>query len=83
MINEALSQGLPVIASNRIVSSYNLIKNNINGFIVDNIEQDEILQIMKDYIKDINPATCLKTAKENTIEKMIQSHLEILKELEK
>lgn len=83
MINEALSQGLPAIASNRIVSSYNLITNNYNGFIVDILDKDHILNIMQTLINKIDQSNCLNTSKENTIEKMITTHLEILKEFEK
>lgn len=83
MINEALSQGLPTIASNRIVSSYNLITNNYNGFIVDISNKENILDIMQNLINKVDPNNCLKTSRENTIEKMITSHLEVLKEFKK
>lgn len=82
MINEALSQGLPVIASNAIVSANALIKSGINGIIV---KYDDISAI-KDAIincQTLESSECIKTAQENTIEKMIESHLKIFEELQK
>lgn len=81
MVNEALSQGLPVICSNKVVSAYKLI-NGKDGFIVDiSNDQDIISAIEK--VNRLNPINCLEVARENTIEKMVESHVKILKELEK
>ena len=81
MVNEALSQGLPVICSNKVVSAYKLI-NGKDGFIVDISNDQDIISAIE-RVDSLNPMNCLEVARENTIEKMIESHIKILKELEK
>lgn len=79
--NEAMSQGLAVIASNRVVSSYHLVKNGINGYIV---PIDETALILK-AIDELNPLMgekSIETARENTIEKMSDAVIKILKEMQ-
>lgn len=76
MINEALSQGLPVICSNKIVSAYKLIDSS-NGIIVDDNSEHEIMSAIKE-ISQKDPLMCLNKAKENTIEEMVKSHLNII-----
>jgi len=80
MINEALSQGLPIVASNAIVAAKHLIKEGQNGYLVGCTDIESINNAIKK-VQTINPNHCLDTAKNNTIEKMIESHLEIFKEL--
>jgi len=44
VIVEAASQGLPIIASDRVPSAYELVENNENGFIIDSDNiQDELI----------------------------------------
>lgn len=80
MINEALSQGLPVVASKAIVAANHLIKEGQNGCLVNYNDIENINSAVKK-VQTINRNHCLDTAKNNTIEKMIESHLEIFKEL--
>ena len=77
-INEALANGLPVIASNNIISAKHLIKNGYNGYVVHDIE--ETVHAMNN-IKNININNVLKTANENTIEASAQIHYSCFKEL--
>ena len=81
MINEALSQRLPVISSSKVMAALNLI-NDRTGILVDPDDETAIIKALDD-ISKINPEECVLTAKENTIEKMIESHVKIIKELEK
>lgn len=80
--NEAFASSLPVISSNRVISSRHLIKDGYNGYLVnlDNIEMINDL-LNKDY--DHMRLNALNTAYENTIEKMIESHKIIFEEMKK
>lgn len=77
VINESMSQGLPIISSININSSKKLIKDGYNGIFIKNIDHLSIDKALED-IKNIKKENCLKVAKENTIEQMIQDHLKIL-----
>lgn len=80
MINEALSQGLPVISSDKVISARHLIETGKNGFLVDYADRQSTLNaIAKIGTEDFSQAA-LATAKENTIEKMVAAHIQILKE---
>lgn len=76
VINEALSMGANVLASNRMVATQQLIKDGSNGLIFDynSSLRDKILELTKyDFFEQAT-----KTAKANTIEKMVEKHLEII-----
>ncbi|MCH5172221.1 MAG: glycosyltransferase [Erysipelotrichales bacterium] len=82
MINEALSQGLPTICSNKIVSAYKLI-NKESGIMV-NIDSNLDIESALNYIfNNYENFKCQSISEQNTIEAMIESHLTILKEMEK
>ncbi|MCH5180026.1 MAG: glycosyltransferase [Erysipelotrichales bacterium] len=82
MINEALSQGLPTICSNKIISAYKLI-NEQTGIMVDITNEQEIKSALSYIINNYEKFKCQNMSEQNTIEKMIESHLTILKEMEK
>ena len=73
---EALANGLPVISSNKVVSSLKLIKNDFNGRLVNLDNNDEI----RDAISCVSYSmskNAIEVAKENTIEKMAEAHKDI------
>ncbi len=79
---EAMANGLPVISSDRVVSSRHLIQNGKNGYIVSLDKEEEI----KNAINSINTNmifSSILTAKENTIEKTAEAHAEIFKDIVK
>jgi glycosyltransferase involved in cell wall biosynthesis len=77
VINEALSQGLGVVASDKMVAALKLIENDVNGYIVNIENVDEIIQaINKIATKDFF-AEAIATASKNTIELMVARHVEI------
>ncbi|HML99813.1 MAG TPA: glycosyltransferase [Bacilli bacterium] len=80
MINEALSQGLPVIASSKIISARSLIKEGKNGFLVDP-DNDEAIIAHIDSLNTDMSLSALATAKKNTIEKMVSAHKAIIEDL--
>lgn len=76
VINEALAMGTNVLASNRMVATRQLIVNRVNGLVYDYADclKDKIIELVKyDFFDE-----AIKTASENTIEKMVKRHLEII-----
>ena len=80
--NEAFSMGLPVLSSNKVVGSKHLIKDGENGFLVDLSQNNEIIEKIN-LLKTIPSQRAIDTAKENTIELMVDSMVKIIKELKK
>ena len=78
--NEAFAMGLPVLSSNKVVGSRHLIKDGVNGFLVDLSENHDII-LKIDKLKDLSAEAAISTAKENTIEKMVTSMVNIIKSL--
>ena len=77
VINEAMSKGLPIITSNRCNAGIELIKNGVNGFIVDINNIDEVLDATLLLIKDEKMRETmgknnLTKIKEYTIERMAE-----------
>jgi len=80
MINEAFSQGLPVISSDKVVSARHLIKRGINGYLVNYTDSASVMDaIGKIGTKDFS-LEAISTAKQNTIELMVDAHVKILEE---
>lgn len=80
--NEAFAMGLPVLSSNKVVGSLHLIKDGVNGYLVDlNNNEDIIDKINR--LKDIDTSEAIKTAKENTIELMVKTTVDIINGLAK
>ena len=81
VINEALSQGLPVISTKNVNSAIHLIKNNFNGFLFDELNSQEMIEAISKLDKENYFKNCIMTAKENTIEKMAQTHIGIFERI--
>lgn len=77
--NEAFSRGLPVLSSNKVVGSRHLIKDGKNGFLVDLSKNNDIIDKINN-LKNCSFEEVNKTAKENTIEKMVESMIKIIEE---
>jgi glycosyltransferase involved in cell wall biosynthesis len=78
---EALANGLPVISSDKVVSSLKLIKNNFNGFVVSLDNDSEIVDAISRVSNEMSEHA-IEVAKENTVEKMAEAHKNIFLELE-
>lgn len=70
VVNEAMSQGIPVISNTNVNAAKKLIKNEINGYITNDFSADNILGISTKLLDNEIQKNCINTAKENTIEKM-------------
>ena len=78
---EAMANGLPVISSDRVVSSLDLIENGINGYLVDLNNKETILSAINNVKEEMGKAAII-TAKNNTIEcsaKRLNEILETIK----
>ena len=83
VINEALSQGLPIVINNTVNSGLHLIKNEFNGFVVPDFNEQEVLKAIEYIEKHDMFNNCINTAKENTYEVMVKNHLEIFERVKK
>ena len=81
VINEALSQGIPVVSTNKVNSSVKLIKDSKNGFLLESLTGLELENAIKKVLEMDSYKECIETAKENTIEKMAERHVEMIKEV--
>ena len=81
VINEALSQGLKVIATSNINSAKHLITSGEEGYIIKLSKYGEKFYEAIDRLIIEGPSEkTIDKAKENTIEKMVDVHLSILSE---
>ena len=83
VINEAFSQGLPVISTNKVNSAIKLIKNGENGFMLDSLNGEEFKKAIEQVLNNDFFDECIKTAKANTIETMTERHIEMIEEVMK
>ncbi|MCQ2741779.1 MAG: glycosyltransferase family 4 protein [Bacilli bacterium] len=80
VINEALSQGLPVISSDQVNAAKHLIENGKNGYVVPLDDEEKIVSAIKS-VGDIEmEKSAIATAKLNTMEISAQFHIEKFKE---
>ena len=82
VINEAMSYGLPVIATDKCNAAMELIENGINGYIVEAEDKRDLSRCIntiisdKDLRKKMNSNNLVKI-RNYTIEKMAQRHMKI------
>lgn len=74
---EALANGLPVISSNKVISSLEYITDGYNGFIVD-INDRESIKMAIDNIHTIDRSNTFESVKNNNFEECGKSIYEIL-----
>lgn len=79
VINEALSQGLPVISNLNVNSAKKLLTKS-TGVLTNDFSAKNILSVSAQIDKDCDFNECIKVAKENTIEKMSDSISKVLLE---
>ena len=81
VINEAMSQGLPVISTNKVNSASKLIDDGVNGYLLENLEGEKFANSIDEVLKLDSFKACVSTAKENTIEKMTEIHVNMINEV--
>ena len=81
VINEALSQGIPVISTEHVNSAIKLIKNDENGFLLNELEGEKFNKAVEEILKLDAFNSCIEVAKQNTIEKMAKRHVEMIDEV--
>lgn len=83
VVNEAMSQGLPVVSANKVNAGLHLIENGTNGYIVDLKDSALITTtIIEALQKPEMGNNALKTSRQNTIETMTQAHLDFFEKFQ-
>lgn len=77
VVNEALSQGVPVLSSEDVISSKVLIQQGVNGYRISLKSMNSFPKKLHQLLNIQNPQASLEMAKENTIELMVKAHLTI------
>lgn len=80
VINEALSQGIPVVSTNKVNSAVKLIKPNQNGELLDSLTGVSLKLAIEKVTERSLFNACINTANENTVEKMAERHVEMINE---
>lgn len=86
VINEAMSQGLPVITTNRCVAGLELVTDYENGFLVQAEDEEMLVQRIKillenEELREKMSNVSLDVIRGYSIETMAKRHLEIMKEI--
>ncbi len=79
VINESLSQGVPVISSNKVVAASTLIQNGQNGYIIDLNNNEEIVAAIHNILTIDAFEYAISVAKNNTYEKSAEIHVMLWK----
>jgi glycosyltransferase involved in cell wall biosynthesis len=76
VVNEALSQGVPVLASDKVISAKVLIQPGVNGYLLPHKEIYRLPKLLHQLLL-IQPSSVGQAiAKNQTIEAMIQTHVD-------
>jgi len=81
VINEAMAMGLPIITTKSCVAGLELVKNGVNGFLINSDNPEELKVCYKEIIRN-DPLrrkmsnNSLSIIGYHTIENMVQQHLE-------
>ena len=82
---EAMSYGLPCIAYETASGTNDIIKNNVNGYIINNRDEDEYIEKLKELMNNNNLRKKMGESAKNTSiefskEKIVEIWLNILKQ---
>lgn len=77
VINEAMSQGLPVISLPNVNAARKLIHNEVNGYILPELNKVSLLKALNKVVT-LDKNESINEAKKNTIEEMVKVHKTIL-----
>ncbi|MCR4562274.1 MAG: glycosyltransferase family 4 protein [Bacilli bacterium] len=79
VVNESFSQGTPVLSSVHTNAGLKLIIDGENGYLVKLSEEERIISLINRDDYSSMGEKCLEVAKENTVEKMCEFHLDYFK----
>jgi len=83
VVNEALSQGVPVLTSDQVISGKVLIQPNQTGVIMPLHQLDRLPDYLGQLLRNMNPEKCLEVARQYTIETMVKTHHDLFDQLGK
>ena len=81
VINEALSQGIPVISTKKVNAALKLIKEKYNGFLLDDFKDQPLKDAIDFCLNNNLSANCIESASPYTIEESANAHVKILNEV--
>jgi glycosyltransferase involved in cell wall biosynthesis len=83
VVNEAMSCGLPVIASDRVGATYDMVENGKTGYRVNAGSSEAIADAIEKMLFQENemPRHALEMAKKYTIEQMTTDHMELINQI--
>ena len=85
VVNEAMAKGLPIITTDKCVAGLELIEDNVNGFIIPTDNSDQLFNKIEVILEHSDlrykmQKNNLDKISKYTIEKMVDTHLEIFNE---
>lgn len=86
VVNEAMACGLPVVVSDHCVAGLELVKNEINGFLVPMGEDQQMCNKVMEICCDVETQKmfsekALETIRPYTIERMAEKHIKLFTEM--
>jgi glycosyltransferase involved in cell wall biosynthesis len=76
VVNEALSQGVPVLASDKVIAARVLIRPGINGYLLSLKDIDQLPKLLDQLLLIQPTAASQAIAQSQTIEAMVQTHVD-------
>jgi glycosyltransferase involved in cell wall biosynthesis len=81
VVNEALSQGIPVLTSDQVISGKVLVQPGLTGLTMPLKDLSSLNNYIQLLLSKTNAQVCLQTAREYTIENMVAAHRHMLSQL--
>lgn len=86
VINEAMSQGLPIISTTNVVSAKELVSDEVNGYLIKDIDKISLAKYIQLYVENrpkilSDSLKSLEIIQEYTIENMVDNHIKIFQQI--
>ena len=76
VVNEALSQGIPVLASDKVIAAKVLIQSGVNGYLLSLFDIHRLPKLLHQLLLIQPSVASQRIAKSQTIEAMVQTHVD-------
>jgi glycosyltransferase involved in cell wall biosynthesis len=76
VVNEALSQGIPVLASDKVIAAKVLIQSGVNGYLLSLLDIHRLPKLLHQLLLIQPSVASQRIAKSQTIEAMVQTHVD-------